>query len=378
MLPETIQMSALDSNNVVSPTLRVAFLWAPASFKWRLTGANPYAGLLANALSKHGVRVDAHGDHSLRFVWQVRREYDVIHLNWIPRLYEHPNAIIAVLRLLGFVALLLLARLRGIRIVWTMHNVVPHEQLRPTHGLLARRVISWLANTVICHCDHARKILARRFGRTSQVLVIPHGSFADAYPRGATRAESRRAFDIPESVFVYGYFGNIRAYKGVEQLLEEFSCVEDDDVRLLIAGALHANYDGPLHNMTIADERVITHFRHIADEEIQLVMGAVDVLVLPFLDTLTSGSAVLALGHETPIVVPRHGCLPELIGSSEAAIFYDPAQPGALREALSVARGMDHTAARKAARERDRVLHWDTIAQETLTAYGYTPKDYHD
>ena len=118
-------MSALDSNNVVSPTLRVAFLWAPASFKWRLTGANPYAGLLANALSKHGVRVDAHSDHSLRFVWQVRRDYDVRHLNWIPRLYEHPNAIIAVLRLLGFVALLLLAKLRLVLDCLIQLNVLP-------------------------------------------------------------------------------------------------------------------------------------------------------------------------------------------------------------------------------------------------------------
>jgi beta-1,4-mannosyltransferase len=371
-------VSALDSNDVVSPVLRVAFLWAPASFKWRLTGANPYAGLLANALSKHAIRVDARSDHSLRFVWQVPRAYDVMHLNWIPRLYEHSNPIIASLRLLGFVALLLLARLRGIRIVWTMHNVMPHEQLRPVHGLIARRVLTRLAHTIICHCEHAREILASRFGRTKQVLVIPHGSFADAYPRKATRAESRRAFDIPESAFVYGYFGNIRAYKGVEQLLEDFGSIEDGNVRLLIAGALHANYDGPLHSMTIDDERVITHFRHIADEEIQLVMGAVDVLVLPFLDTLTSGSAVLALGHETPIIVPRHGCLPELIGSSEAAIFYDPDQPGALREALSAARGTDHAAARIAARARDSRLGWDTIAHKTLTAYGHTPEGQHD
>ena len=88
--------------------------------------------------------------------------------------------------------------------------------------------VTTLANAVICHCEHAKSVLGRRFGRRWGVHVIPHGSFADAYPRKATRAEARRAFDIPDDAFVYGYFGNIRAYKGVERLIEEFGSLEGD------------------------------------------------------------------------------------------------------------------------------------------------------
>ena len=367
---------SLESNGVKNPIGRVAFLWSPPSLHWRSSGANPYAGLLAEELAGHGVRVDARSDTNLRFVWTFPRSYDVIHFNWIPRLYEHRHPVVAMFRLLAFGFTLLWARVRGFRIVWTMHNVVPHEQLRPSYGLLARRILIALADVVICHCEYARQVLGRKFGRVERVEVIPHGSFAKAYPRDATKAEARRAFDMPNDVFVYGYFGNIRSYKGVEHLIDEFSTMEGGDLRLLIAGALHANYDGPLRSLTIDDPRVITHLRHIADEEVQLVMAAVDVLVLPFVDTLTSGSAVLALGYGTPIVMPCLGCLPELVGTGAAAISYDPDDPTGLQRALKEARVIDIDAARTAALERDRLLNWSMIANRTLAAYGFTKMDY--
>ena len=206
-------MTLSESNGVANPIARVVFFWSATTLNWRMDGSNPYAGLLAQALAEQRVRVEVRPSGNLSFVWKFPRPYDIVHLNWNPNFYEHPNPVMAVLRLLGFAAMLAVARLRGFRIVWTMHNVVPHEQLRPLHGEVARRVVTTLANAVICHCEHAKSVLGRRFGRRWGVHVIPHGSFADAYPRKATRAEARRAFDIPDDAFVYGYFGNIRRTK---------------------------------------------------------------------------------------------------------------------------------------------------------------------
>ena len=363
-------MTLTESNGVTNPTARVVFFWSATTLNWRLDGSNPYAGLLAQALAEHRVRVEVRRSGNLGFVWEFPRPFDIVHFNWNPTFYEHPNPVLAVLRLLAFAAMLLVARLRGFRIVWTMHNVVPHEQIRASHGEVARRLVTTLANAVICHCEYAKSVLGRRFGRRWGVHVIPHGSFAHAYPREATRAEARRSFDIPDDAFVYGFFGNIRAYKGVEQLIEEFGSLEGDNLRLLVAGALHPNYHGPLHTTEIQDRRVIANLRHIADEEVQLVMAAVDVLVLPFLDTLTSGSAILALGHGTPLVLPRRGCLPELVGDGAAAVLYDPDDPGALRQALLDAQALDPETSVRATGNVDAGLNWAGIARKTLAAYG--------
>ena len=141
-----------------------------------------------------------------------------------------------------------------------------------------------------------------------------------ARPRGRSPARVRH----PRRRLRVWVFGNIRAYKGVERLIEEFGSLEGDSLRLLVAGALHGNYHGPLHTAKIEDSRVIAHLRHIADEEVQLVMAAADVLVLPFPGHPDLRSAILALGHGTPLVLPRRGCLPELVGDSQAAVLYDP------------------------------------------------------
>ena len=147
-----------------------------------------------------------------------------------------------------------------------MHNLLPHEQIHPRIDRLARRLVMALADAVICHCDVARRQLAQVFGRRRSVYVIPHGSFRHASPHDARSAEARRALDLPADAFVYGYFGNIRAYKSVERLIETLRALPDPDARSLIAGQPHPYYQGPLGSQPIDDRRVRAHFRCIANE----------------------------------------------------------------------------------------------------------------
>lgn len=345
------------SRGLPSGGVRVAYVWNAPVLDWLSTGNNPYAGLLAAALSRLGVKLQPQEDTGLAFIWRLRRTHRVLHLNWIVRLYQHRRPLAAVARPAAFAFWLGLARVLGYRIVFTMHNLLPHEQIHPRFDRLARRLVMALAHAVICHCDVARRQLAQAFGRRRAVYVVPHGSFRDAYPHDAHSAEARRALDLSADAFVYGYFGTFRA-------------LPDPDARLLIAGQPHPYYQGPLGSQPIDDHRVQAHFRFIANEKIQIIMAAADVIVLPFHSALTSGSAILALGHGKPLVMPAVGCLPELAGSGPCAILYDQDDPDGLLRALRQGRELDLGAARQAALEVDACLDWDSIARLTLQAYG--------
>ena len=48
--------------------------------------------------------------------------------------------------------------------------------------------------------------------------------------------------------------------------------------------------------------------RYIPDAELQVWLRAADVVVLPFRDILTSGSAILALSFGRAVVAPALGC----------------------------------------------------------------------
>lgn len=97
-------------------------------------------------------------------------------------------------------------------------------------------------------------------------------------------------------------------------------------------------------------------------------MQASDVVVLPFVATLTSGTLILALSWGCPVIAPALGCLPETV-SPAAGILDDPAVPGALASALLAIRGADLRAAASAALACARRFDWDRIAALTLEAY---------
>lgn len=97
-------------------------------------------------------------------------------------------------------------------------------------------------------------------------------------------------------------------------------------------------------------------------------LGSNGRAVLPFTAVLTSGSAIQALGFGKPLVVPRLGCLPELVAGG-AGLLYDPAAEGALAGALTAARSLDLGAARRAALRRTAELDWEPIAGRIAELY---------
>ena len=89
---------------------------------------------------------------------------------------------------------------------------------------------------------------------------------------------------------------------------------------------------------------------------------------LPFSAILTSGSAITALGFGLPVVLPRLGCLPELV-DGRCGLLYDPADPQGLEKALVEIRARDLEAMGQAAREKARELDWDKIAGQVAKLY---------
>jgi glycosyltransferase involved in cell wall biosynthesis len=351
---------------------RAVFYWETRGIVLNDERVNPYGGLLARALAPHGVVLEPGWRLDPEWVQAQHGRVQVLHLNWLHRFYADPDREVRRDRFRRLLSGLVLARRLGFRLVWTMHNFYPHEQYDRLLDRRVRRLVCLLAHAVIAHCEHAATLLDQHFGRRHGVFVIPHGHFIDVYPNTIGRAAARRRLRLPDDAFVYVFFGNIRAYKGVEHLVETFSALPDRRLRLVIAGRLHSNYGGPLlaTSGTALDRRIVFRPGQVSIEELQVYFNAADAAVFPFEDTLTSGSAIAALGFGCPIVVPAVGCLPELLAGRGCGVLYDAAAPGGLRRALEAARAMAPAAAREAALARARDLDWGEIGRQTLRAYG--------
>ncbi len=352
--------------------MRSVFYWEAGGLS--LERANPYGGLLARAMAPLGVELEAGFARDLSAEWlrENRGRVDVLHLNWPYYMYNSPDLAERIARCADLIGRLALARSLGYKIVWTVHNLYPHDSPYPDLDRLARLAITHLATAVIAHCQHAADLVAEHFFRREGVFVIPHGHFIDPYPNTCTRAEARQRMGIPGERFVFVSFGNLKPYKGLDSLWEAFASLQGDDLVLLLALKTRDPYSAEMiERARRADPRIVIYTaQFFGVEEFQFFLNAADAAVLPFTQVLTSGTAITALSFGLPVIAPSLGCLPELI-DERTGILYAPGDPSALREAMAAIRGCELAPLREAAYRRAESLSWDGIARLTLEAYRH-------
>jgi len=335
-------------------------------------GGNPYLRRLREALAAEGVSFVSGHSGLLGWRWLRRHagEGIVLYFHWLARHYTRRRAPSLRLALL-FMLKLLFARALGYRIVWTCHNILPHESLERTWlHVWVRRACCRLAERIIVHSEVSRRRLNERFGCGDKAVVVPHGHFAGAYGEPLERAAARRALGLPEGEFIYGFLGRVRPYKGVERLVEAFRAVAGPGDRLVVAGLADREYGERLRRLVGEDPNVDLHLAWLPDEKVLQWLGAVDVLVFPFRDILNSGSVILAMSYGVLCVVPRMGSLPEILPEG-TVVYLSGADDDALRRALDRVRRLPPDAAaamRRRAREAALALRWETAARRIVEA----------
>jgi glycosyltransferase involved in cell wall biosynthesis/putative sterol carrier protein len=261
------------------------------------------------------------------------------------------------------------ARSRGLGIVWTIHNLYPHDARHHDLQHEARLLLCRIATGLVAHCNYAATEVVKRFSPSADCVVIPHGGYTEMYssfPRGYAR--ERLGVDRNAKVFLH--FGNIKRYKGSLRLINAFKAVATSDARLIIAGRASADAGdlaGEIVRAARTDSRISLKLWHIPEADLPLYYAASDFVVAPYVDILTSGNVPMAQSLARPMIVPALGCIPEMT-TPDSAIVY-PSKAGALEEALARAMSLDADRLGIAARRYAETLDWHGIARETEKVY---------
>lgn len=343
------------------------------------SGGNPYQDELAAALERRGTSVSMaiSGVSNLPFAAAVRSEGlpDVLHIHWIYPFLIGRYPVVTVLKGTRLLVELIVLKLLGVEVVWTVHNLRDHERRTPRTELLYRHLVARLSDTVLVHCPAAREALVETLSlpdRTrDRIEVVRHGHYIDSYPNDTTAAEARRELDVSPEKRTFLYFGRIRAYKNVCGLVDTFERLDDDDVELLVVGRPGSEELGEaVADRCANDDRVRYVPEFVPEAEVQTYMNAADVVVLPFRDVLSSGSAVLAMSFGNPVIAPNIGCVASLL-AEQSELTYDPDADDGLYRALRRAPAADLEAVgARNYRLLRREYDWDDIADRTLRAYG--------
>jgi len=356
--------------------IRVRFF--PAVPYWQRA---PYMYHLSRYLPEFGVEPlipTQDSDNWLTVRWALSNpdRIDILHFHWTAHYYDRAQLYYAVKALLTHQSGILLAKLKGFKIVWTMHNYMPHDANRRWLNYVERFLMARVADTIIVHCAHGQRLIASRLFRKSGVLVIPHGDFAEFLPRDR-KPEARMRLGLPESATVLLFFGRIRAYKGLTDLLHSFREIDGDQLRLVVVGTLADRFEDSswaheVRSLVAQDSRVVAAMddSYISDESLAVYLSAADVAVFPFRQILTSGSVITALSFGLPVVAPRLGCLPEVL-NDDCGVLYGPGA-GSLTNALRTCLRGDLPQMGRAARSRAEQLSWQDMVRRTAHVYEHT------
>ena len=337
-------------------------------------GDNPYWQILKNGLEQAGVEFCQTSDRlylQWRWLVQNRSHVKVLHFHHLRHHYAVNDRCASYKSLVKFAAKLTLARLLGYRVVWTMHNLQPHERLKPERVFhLTNWVMAQLANSVIVHCTYAQQALGSHYGRRRRVIVIEHPNYIDAYPNAISRDQARRTLGISSTQKVFLFLGAIRPYKGVEQLVQVFGQLERADLKLLVVGKMwDKDLEIQLERLAAMDGRIDIYPDYVPDKALQIYFNAADAVVLPYSEVLSSGSALLAMSFGCPVIAPKIGCLKEVI-TENSGILYDESDPQALFEALKASLQVNLERLGSGAYSRAREFTWMQMVDRTLLAYG--------
>jgi D-inositol-3-phosphate glycosyltransferase len=187
----------------------------------------------------------------------------------------------------------LLARLLGMRVVITAHDVEGFSK-GSSRPLLTRWVYH-KASRVIAHSQVARRELVDGLGVPEDKLdVILHGNYVEKVPPAVTREMARAHFGFSPAQRVLLFFGHIKDVKGLDVLLNGFALARaaDPSLHLLIAGRVwksdFSRYAALIDSHGLA-AHVTLHIRYIEDAEAAFFYLCADLVVLPYRRIYQSG-----------------------------------------------------------------------------------------
>lgn len=326
-------------------------------------GDNPYLRTLSDSLERRGACVD-----DFTFRRALQQHYDVVHIHWPDLHLQARSSLRSVARHARLALLFAVLRARKSRIVWTIHNLKPHERHHRLGEILFPiwfpRMCTHVIALTMSGLESARSMYPPL--RKKSATVIPHGHYRGAYRSAPTRAECRDRLGLRHR-FTFLFFGNIRPYKNVPLLLRAFRALPNADVQLVIAGQPGAMMElEELRQLAAQDDRVHLALEFVPEEKVPLYVGAADVVVLPFDSILNSGSVFLALSFNRAVLAPRMGSLPEIqgrVGARWVNLYEGPLSAQHLQRTLEGGDIGEHETADLSA------FDWDSIGQQTLDFY---------
>ena len=254
-----------------------------------------------------------------------------------------------------YLLLAVAGRLLRARVVLEIHEFQdPGEASVPLVGWYGRRglrLLLRLCQGCVLHSEADRQMLTSGgVALDMPVSISPHGpydQYRETNPRDPAAAEAIATVrQAPRpAVLNLLFFGTIRPYKGLEDLLAVFnglSRAEAAGFWLTVVGETWGGCTEPARLIAASPhhERITFLNTYVPDEVAAAAFAHADVVVLPYRRSASSGPLHVAMSWGLPVVVTDVGGLREAARGYGGAVFVPPRDTAGLRAGIMRAAAM--------------------------------------
>ena len=234
------------------------------------------------------------------FLFIIIKRPNLIHIQWIKFWW------------LDYYFLKLLKKCIRIKIVYTAHNILPHES--KINEFSKYQKYYHIVDVIITHAINSKKDLIDKFSvPESKIEIIPHGILS--FNTNSLLVENYiKQFKLKystENKIVFATLGNQSFYKGsdiIARIWSETPQLHDESKYILLIFGKNNNIDfSNLDKIT----NVFIENRFVNEEEFTALLRLTNVLLLPYRTISQSGVLLSAINESIPVLVSNVGGLPE-------------------------------------------------------------------
>lgn len=245
-----------------------------------------------------------------------------------------------------------------------VHNMIPHEPnildkllapyyVKQTDGFVA------LSESVVHDIASLDK-------EQKPKTFSPHPVY-DHYGEKMDRKDACVALGLDEEKRYVLFFGLVRAYKGLDLLLDAFAKVKYElkDLQLIVAGEFYEDEDKYFAQIEAngLKDRVVVKNEFVADGDLRKYFGVADLIAQPYRTATQSGVTQVAFHFEKPCLVTNVGGLGEIIHDGKMGYAVDPQVDAIANSMLDYYQNNRQEAFTKYLIKEKELYGWDIMAQ---------------
>jgi glycosyltransferase involved in cell wall biosynthesis len=272
----------------------------------------------------------------------------------------------------------LTARLAGMKVVFTMHNVMPRHGELKDYQIKIYRALFTHCGRIIIHTESGKREMDDLYGvEPGKISVIPHGDYKFFTSGEITSPEeAKRTLGLPEGSKTILFFGAIRPNKGLDFLLRSFPRVVSKVQRAVLMIIGEPCEDFAVYQRIIDKEglsaSIYKKLEYIPNEDVEKYFLAADVVVLPYREVTGSGILQIAYAFGKPVIATDLPGFRETVSDGENGYLVPKDDPKLLGARIVELLSDNILAAEMGRRSEiysDTKYSWENVAEETANVY---------